>query len=409
MTNSTSLPPTRSDAELPLHGQTVLMLGGAPAYAGRLLAGIGATVVLMEPLEGCPERRSPPFAPGPLGSDSSLSFAFNAAGMRSVAVDAGSRDGLEVVRRGVAAADLCIDGLDWEERSDRVERCRAVVAEGSNGARVCTVGPSGELSGVGADDLLIQAASGVMYVSGFAEGEPTPGPGELARMQAALVAATACLSMLFSEESVAEAPRMRVGAQAALSLTTLQTSNPGFYTWLGMTPRRAGLAGTGGPVFLCKDGWTSFTPPPERWPAYVEWLDECGIEAAALPRHLEGILSMRDVAQAFMACTSRLAALFTKQEFYHQAQARGLLAMPVNDLPEVLVDEHLRARDFFITDQLGAAELASPFRSVPTMWRLEPKAPRLGDFTEEFLVSSLDYSREEVEALLAIGAISCGP
>jgi crotonobetainyl-CoA:carnitine CoA-transferase CaiB-like acyl-CoA transferase len=54
------------------------------ALAGRLLAGLGADVVLVEPPGGSPLRRLPPgFEGGPDG-ESSLFFWFYAAGKRSV-------------------------------------------------------------------------------------------------------------------------------------------------------------------------------------------------------------------------------------------------------------------------------------------------------------------------------------
>ena len=43
----------------------VVELGDVPAaYAGRLLADLGADVIKVEPPEGAPERRLPPFAGG---------------------------------------------------------------------------------------------------------------------------------------------------------------------------------------------------------------------------------------------------------------------------------------------------------------------------------------------------------
>jgi crotonobetainyl-CoA:carnitine CoA-transferase CaiB-like acyl-CoA transferase len=82
--------------------------------------------------------------------------------------------------------------------------------------------------------------------------------------------------------------------------------------------------------------------------------------------------------------------------------------MPVNEMTDVLLDEHLRARGFFRQGDGGSVELSAPFRSEPALWRTPGAAPRLGEFTEGFLTGVLGYERNEVEALLAMGAIGCG-
>lgn len=388
----------------PLRGVRILMLGAAAAYCGRLLAGFGATTVLVEPLQGSPERHFPPFAPGPLGASSSLNFAFNAAGLRSVAVDTTMLDGVEVLRRAVAKSDLLVDALAWEPHapwtgsaSRLLEQCEAPV---------CRLGPNGPLANIGADDLLVQAASGHLYVSGFAEGEPTPIPVEMGKLQVGLLGAVAALSTLVSE--TARPRSLQIPAQAALTLTTLQTSNPGFLTWRGLVPKRAGAEGLGGMPYRCEDGWVSFTVPGERWGVFISWLDELGIDRGPLPTELDGqVDSMRAALAQARTCIEELASRFKKRDLYHAAQGRGILCMPMNALQEVLTDEHLAARRFFVRGEDGRVDLLSPFRTEPELWRLPARAPRLGEFTEEFC-GELGYSRSEIESLLGMGAISCG-
>lgn len=389
--------------ERPFSGTSVVLLGAASAYAGRLLAGLGATVVLVEPPGGCPERRTSPFAPGPLTDRSSLAFRFNSAGLRSVVIDASRRDGKAILERALGVADICIDSLRWLAEAPWTSGAReALLAAGETA--VCRVGPTGRLANIGADDMLVQAAGGLMFVTGFPEGEPTPGVCELGQTQSALVAAVATTSLLQADSPQSH---MEVGAQAAVSLTTLQTSNPGFYTWNGVVPRRGGLAGTGGPPIRCSDGWAIFTPPPERWGAFVDWLRTEGLDTTGIPESLEGLGSLREILPLVFQRTAELSSRHTKHDFYHAAQQRGLLCMPVNSLDDLFRDEHLGARRFFVSDADGAMELVAPFRSEPAMWELPSEAPRLGEYTEEFLTSSLGLSREEIEALVGMGSVAC--
>src|SRR5258708_39368192 len=73
-------------AALPLAGCRVIEHSRtvAAAYAGRLLASMGATVVMVEPFEGSPLRTAPPLLDG---TGHSALFAFLASGKRSLACD----------------------------------------------------------------------------------------------------------------------------------------------------------------------------------------------------------------------------------------------------------------------------------------------------------------------------------
>jgi len=74
------------------HSRTV-----AAAYAGRLLAAMGATVVMIEPLKGSPLRTAPPLLDG---AGHSALFAFLSAGKRSLTCDLLSPKGQRVLAIG---------------------------------------------------------------------------------------------------------------------------------------------------------------------------------------------------------------------------------------------------------------------------------------------------------------------
>ena len=72
-----------------LDGARVLELVDEPAveYCGRILAGLGADVVKLEPAQGSPSRRVGPFVGDEEGPDRSLSFWHHNVGKRSAVVD----------------------------------------------------------------------------------------------------------------------------------------------------------------------------------------------------------------------------------------------------------------------------------------------------------------------------------
>ena len=79
------------------------------AFAGKLLAGLGADVVLVEPPGGGPLRGIPPFFEGVPGPERSLFFWFYAAGKRGITLDLAHRDGADVLCRLSAAADVVLE------------------------------------------------------------------------------------------------------------------------------------------------------------------------------------------------------------------------------------------------------------------------------------------------------------
>ena len=79
------------------------------AYAGRLLADLGADVVRVEPPEGSPVRSLAPCQPGPAGEAFSFAHAFLDAGKRSVTLDLATAAGRELLAELAATSDVMIE------------------------------------------------------------------------------------------------------------------------------------------------------------------------------------------------------------------------------------------------------------------------------------------------------------
>lgn len=94
----------------PLADLQVLEIGGFESvrYCGRLLALLGATVWTVEPPEGDPLRRRPPF--GPLGREKAMSlpFAHLSAGKKSVRMDLSSESGSRQLQELASACDVVV-------------------------------------------------------------------------------------------------------------------------------------------------------------------------------------------------------------------------------------------------------------------------------------------------------------
>lgn len=184
-------------AELPLAGMRVIDLTRyvSGAYATMQLAALGADVVKLEnPQGGDPYRGQ---GTGLDANSSSLFCGLN-AGKRSVAIDLGRPEGRALVSDLIAGADFLVEnarpgsltklGLDFESVHRRWPHVIYVSISG--------YGSRGPSSGLGGFDLILQAESGIMGVTGEAGGPPTKVGAPVLDIGSGLAAVTGALAAL---------------------------------------------------------------------------------------------------------------------------------------------------------------------------------------------------------------------
>src|SRR4051794_14507825 len=103
-----------------LEGLRVVEIAGpdpATAYAGKLLAQLGADVVCVESPDGSPLRRMGPFLDDvPDRERSGAFFAFN-VNKRGVTLNLGTATGVELLDQLLRTTDILLFGLDEAERT----------------------------------------------------------------------------------------------------------------------------------------------------------------------------------------------------------------------------------------------------------------------------------------------------
>ncbi len=181
----------------PLDGITVLDFSHALAgpYCTMLMAAYGANVIKIEsPGEGDIGRSwGPPFQ----GADSAYFVGLN-SGKKSLTVDLKSPEGPDVCRRLAAKADIAIEnfrpgvmsrlGLDYAALSAANPRLIYVSISG--------FGQTGPRRLEPAMDLIVQSASGLMSITGTAQGESVRSGHSVADVTAGLFALVGALMAL---------------------------------------------------------------------------------------------------------------------------------------------------------------------------------------------------------------------
>lgn len=343
---------------LPLQHLRVLEAGGGVslAYAGKLFADFGATVVKLEPPGGDPLRAMPPCVETGQGPQSAL-FAWLNTNKRSV------------TRPPEAAEfDLLLDSRPATQRG----------AEAPITLLLSWFGESGPYAGFAATDVTCRALAGVLAGTGPAEGPPAMLGGIAGEVFAGIATFNAAAAALFAgqprrlEVSIHEANVAIAEYQATQGLT-----HPEVDRRHGVN-RFAPTSPLG--VYPCREGWLGITiVTPAQFRAFCEMIG--APELGRDPRFIIGLDRLRHADELEALFAPRLRER-TAQEWFEEALARRLPFAIVPGIAELLRMPVHRARDAFATVRLGEAAFEGPTlpqRLTRTPPLTEGRAPLPGE------------------------------
>ena len=350
------------------------------ALAGRLLAGLGADVVLVEPPDGSPLRRIPPFFDGGDEGERSLFFWFYAAGKRSLVLDRSDPAALDRLARH---ADVVIEtGPSGSSDVLSAAHTRLVVAS------ITPFGQRGPYRDWRASDLVAQAMGGMLAVSGRADGPPLHSLGLQAYHQAGVLAATGILAALLSRDQTGRGQHVDVSLQAAVAASLEHV--PGFFHQDGRVPRRQGTLHWTRffKVGRCKDGWVLHCTLGD-WTSLIEWVKADGLGADIDEPEMEEPMHRQRMAERIFPVLDAWAARYTVAELYQGAQLRRIPYAAVRAPEALLSDAHLDERGFFVPIEHPGLGRTVPFpgaafRIGDTRWRVTGP-PRLDEHRDAVL------------------------
>ena len=395
----------------PLEGIVVIDLSRVLAgpYCAQLLADMGAQVIKIESLDGDENRRWPPLA----ADDVSSNYGSVNRGKLGMALNLKSPCAAEVVRRLVLRADVVLHNylpdtaarLGLDDERIRGLNPRAVVCSLSG------YGANGPLRNKPGYDLMMQAFSGAMGLTGYEGGDPVRVGVSFIDMAAGITTYAAVVTALMARE------RTGIGGTARTSLLETGVSILGYHavSWLqaGIVPRKEGShAGNLAPYqpFLCTDGYVVAGATNDRVFATLCAILGCG-ELVADPRFLTNVLRVRNRG----ALNDVLNPIFAQQAVAHwQAllDANGIPNAPVHTLDQVLTHPQVLANDMVVeatNAQGNAVKLVGlPFKLSAAAGPSPGAAPSLGADTTTILADLLGFSGDEIVRLRDGGAIGVG-
>lgn len=330
-----------------LTGLLVVDLTGAiaGAFAGKLLADLGADVVLVEGAEGSAIRTD-------------ALFDHLSGGKRSV-VPSDDR----AARAWIEAADVVLtDGSSrWHDGAVTHRPARTVVLDLSPYGRT---GPYAEWE---SSDLTTWAMGGYLYFTGAADREPIWVPGHQSQLHAGSQAAFAALVGLHERD--------RSGAGQSIEVSDLEATLAA-QCWLVSSWAACGVLLGRAPFDLirARDGWVYFmriVPKDELFAL----IDRPDLLAEELTRDVP---TWHANIPRIFAAVAEWAEDKTVAEIIEIGQLMRIAVTPVLDGHGVLADEQLAARSWWEHED-GTAFPGQPYRLSASPSRRRGRAPRLGE------------------------------
>ncbi|EER58373.1 L-carnitine dehydratase/bile acid-inducible protein F [Acidovorax delafieldii 2AN] len=410
-----------SAASRPLEGIRVLDLTVAVAgpYGALLLGGLGAEVIHIEaPGGGDIARTNQPF----VGSEGlnfgprregevSLSILNRARNKKSVTLDLKRAEGRDLFLQLARESDVVLENLSEGAAArlgvgyEAVSAANPRIVYGS----ISAFGVPSLYPGVKGVDILVQAASGLMEVTGFADGPPVRCGIPIADLLAPVFAVNGILSALIQRGRTGKGQHVQVSMLDCLA-SILAEEHFDIYAQAGY-PMRSGNSqdrmvpfGT----YRCSDGQVAIVAFRPEW--LKELFDAMGRpELQNDPRFASRDTRMRN-AIALNRLIEEWTGPRTTAAVVQELLKRQIPAVRVRTAQEVLHDPQLLARGAVMellppSAATRAIGMGNPIQFSDAHAQFDQPAQALGQANEEIYGGLLKMSRQDLDRLSAAGVI----
>lgn len=392
----------------PLAGIRVLEIGAfmAAPFGTMQLADLGADVIKVEnPDGGDPVRLIGPYVAG-----QSSPFARLNRNKRSIALDIKAEQGKRVLRQLLTGVDVLVEnlrpgalarlGYDYETVREINPRIIYVSASGW--------GQDGPLATLPGLDIMAQARSGLMSITGTPQGDPVKIGVPICDLVCGLYVAMAVLGALRARESAG------IGQYVDVSLFESGVSfaiwEAGRYFATGEVGKPLGSAHQSTAPYQAirtADGWVTLgAVTPATWTGLCAVLDLSELvddpryqDAHERHGHRDALIPRIEAVTRRWNTDALIAAL----------ESAGVPCAPIANTAQVFNDEHLNQRGFFWDAPhpvMGEVrQIGSPMRFSATPAVRSAAGPLLGADTEAVLTES-GFDPAAIEELLGAGVVA---
>jgi len=378
----------------------------AGPYAAMVLADMGADVIKIErPGSGDDTRRwGPPF----VGGESAYYFSAN-RNKRSLTLNLKDERGKEILRRLVRKADVLIENFKTGT-CERLGLGYEDLKKINPGLVYCSItgyGVSGPLAHKPGYDFMVQAAGGIMSITGPAEGEPHKVGVAIVDVTAGLYAANAIQAALRYRDRTGEGQRIDISLYESQIAWLINVASA--YLVSGEPPKRYGNAH---PNIV----------PYETFPTANGYI-AAGAGNDAQFQRLCRILGIPHIAEAQRFRTNpdrvrnRDVLIPILRERFRTRPTEAWIPLldeayipcaPINTIEQVFAHPQTHARQMVVEvphPTAGSIKMVGlPYKLSETPLGIYRHPPLLGEHTNEVL-ETLGYTPEEIAALQEDGVV----
>ncbi|BAT59585.1 formyl-coenzyme A transferase [Variibacter gotjawalensis] len=390
-------------------------------FATLLLAGYGAEVIRIDrPAEGEPAMSGPPFY-GSEGvsldrqdeRDLGLAYLKRCRGKKAITLDFARPEGMRLFHELLRTADVVVEnfrpgvadklGVGYEQNAKinpRIIHC-AITGYGSTG-------PDANLK---AYDLMVQADSGLMSITGNPEGPPRKAGSALADGISGAFAVSGILA------AVVERQRSGVGQFVDVAMTdclvSLVLDEPlDCYERFGLAPRQGNRIMRFSPfdTFETADGDIAIgCATNTEWRALLTAIDRRDLEADANFMNTGWRVANVKAVNAIVAQWTRV---HTTDEVLDALRRHDVPASPIRTINDLMTWDHLRERRMLedvahpvVGSPHPAIAAGFPVKLSRTPGGYQRGAPSLGQDNEEIYAGALGIEGDALRALKDNGVI----
>lgn len=387
----------------PLDG--ILVLDLTQAYSGPFctmhLADQGADVLKVESLKGDQSR-----AWGPFKNDYSAYYAYINRNKKSITLDLKNEQGKKVLWDLIEKADVICENFrigTLEKLGFSYDKIKAVNPRIIY-ASISGYGLNGPLADRPAYDIVAQAMSGMMSVTGHADAPGVKvGPSIADNYSGTYLSLGICMA-LYQREKTGEGQRLDVAMLD--TLFSIMENYVVMYTIGGETPQRRGNVDSGiAPFdsFQAKDGeFVVGCGTDKMWAIFCDLMDRKDLIENPLyktnnDRCTNYLPDLKNIIEAWSTTktVSELEDLFV---------GAGIPFGRINDIKQISEHPQIKARNMLwnVFDPGMGEEISIPGTPIKMHGKedkISKAAPTLGQDTDEILKTYLNYSPEKIQAL----------
>lgn len=401
-----------------LDGLRVVELGDfvSAAYAGKVLADLGADVVKVEPPEGDSARRHGPFPEHEPHPEKSGLFLYLNANKQGVTLQPRTTTGRAMLERLLATADVLLTDLELRDlrplglvAGEVDERHPELVT-----VAISTFGHDGPCSDHHGADIVSAAMGGMNDTVGEPGRPPLAMPGYQSHHQAGAHAAAAAMVALFGRRGTGRGQYVDI-AESDIWASFNQPGRAHIFVHEGRVRRRGGHRTMGVypyTVLPVKDGYLSMIAGRgKQWKSFLELVGDGEVPEwyASDERFADRLEISRRHADEMDGLLAPFLESHGKDELFERCQARGIPFAPVYTTEEVVENEHLRARGYFQEIEHPVAGThrypGAPYQLSDSPCDVRRPAPLLGEHNGEIWCDELGVDPSELDVYRRNGVL----